>query len=422
MPKATNRLDRRSYLKATGAGIALTGLAGCLGDDDGDDDDDDTTVTDDNDDQEEDPILISSLQPLSGVFAQYGPRHVDGADWAAEQLNADGGVLDRPIELAHVDTESDGQEAATAFIDHIDDGAVAGIGPGSSDAAVLAGDVANDDGVPLFLHAAGASANTPPENEYVFRTNLAATPQSALSIAQMVEERGYTSGAVIYEDGEWGDEFQLGVEEYFPDDVELHTDTAPIPESDFTPILQGFPDDIEFFMGTGHPPGNAQIYPQMLDLGFDVDLFTAAITPLEADFEELGEDMAATDYCSFNQVDFYDEEYQDLATTYMEDTGDIFDTAQAGGYAAVMLIAQAIEAADSADPADIRGALVEESFDIPVYGPPVEYTEYGEMEGAVQIFSGVEPGENPDFWPDVGFGPREIFRSDPLPAYAHELG
>lgn len=432
MPNNRNRINRRSYIKATGAGLALTAVAGCLGDDDDDDDDngvngddangaDGTDDTGDDNGDLDDPVMISSLQPLSGVFAQYGPRHRDGADWAAEQLNANGGILGHEVELNHVDTASDGQEAADAFISHIEDGAIAGIGPGSSDAAIFAGNEANIEQVPLFLHAAGASANTPPDNEYVFRTNLAATPQSALSIAQMVEERGYTKGAAIYEEGEWGDEFRLGVEAYFPDDIELQTDSAPIPQSDFSPILQQFDDDIEFFMGTAHPPGTAQIYPQLIDLGFDVSLYTSAITPVEADYEELGSDMAEHDYCSFNQVDFYSEAYQDLARQYTEDTGDIFDTAQAGGYAAVMLTAQAAEAADSVDPVDIRDALVSESFDIPVYGPPVEYTEYGEMEGAVQIFNGIEEGDSPDYWPDVGFSPREIFRSDPLPAYAHEL-
>ena len=404
MPNNMPTLDRRSYLKATGAGLAGSALAGCLGDDD------------------DDSILISSLQPFSGPFAQYGPRHERGADWAIERINDDGGVLDgRELEIDHVDTESVGEEAATAFINHIDDGAVAGIGPGSSDAAVLAGEVANDDNVPLFLHAAGASANTPPENEYVFRTNLAATPQAALSAAELVEERGLNKGAVIYEDGEWGDEFSAGVEAYFPDDIEIHEDTAPIPESDFTPMLRDIPDDIEFFLGTGHPPGVAQIYPQLIDVGLEVDLYTAAITPLEADYEELGSEMMDMDYASFNHVDFYSDTYADIAQEYYDDTNDVFDTAQAGGYVAIELIREAIEEAGEADPEAIREELVAGEFDPGVFTNPIEYTSYGEIDNVVQIWSSIEEGDSPDHWPDLGFSPRLIHRTEPIPAYAHEL-
>ncbi len=401
--KALSTIDRRSYLKATGAGIAIGSVAGCLG-------------------GEDDTILISSLQPLSGVFAQYGPRHRDGADYAASILNDDGGVLDREVELNHVDTGSTGDEASTSFLDHIEEGAVAGIGPGSSEAAVQAGQVANDEEVPLFLHAAGGSAITDPENRYIFRTNLAATPQSARAISQLIEQRGYTEGACIYEDGLWGDEFRAGIEEYLPDGVTLHTDSAPIPESDFTPILREFPEDIEFFMGTAHPAGNAQMFPQALDLGFEFDLWTAAITPMEADWQELGEQTTQTDYCSFNQVDFYSDSYAEIAEQYLEDTGGIFDHAQAGGYLAVMLIADAIEEADSTDPADMGEALREGSFDLDIYANPIEYTEYGEMDNVVQIYNGFEAGDPPEHWPDdTEFSPREIFRSEPMPAYDHSL-
>ncbi len=396
-------LDRRSYIKATGAGVALGTLAGCLGDSD-------------------DTVLISSLQPLSGVFAQYGPRHQRGADYAASVLNDDGGVLDQDVELNHVDTGSSGDEAASSFLDHIEEGAVAAIGPGSSEAAVQGGQVANDEEVPLLLHAAGGSSITDLENEYIFRTNLAATPQSARAIGQLIEERGYSEGATIYEDGLWGDEFRAGVEEYFPDDVTIHSDSAPIPESDFTPILREFPEDIEFFLGTAHPAGNAQMYPQALDLGLEFELWTAAITPMEADWQELGELAAEREYCSFNHVDLYSDSYAEIAQEYYDETDDIFDHAQAGGYLAVMLVADAIEEADSTDPADIGEALRNGSFDLGIYANPIEYTEYGEIDNVVQIYNGFEVGDPPEHWPDdVGFSPREVFRSEAMPAYDHSL-
>lgn len=427
MPRRTlPRLDRRSYIKATGAGIAVSTLAGCLGDDDDDtangDDDSDANGDEDTGDLEDDPIVISSLQPMSGIFAQYGPRHSRGAEWAADLLNENGGVLDRRVEINEVDTASDPEEASTAFINHIDDGAVAGIGPGDGSTSVAAGEIANDDEVPLLIHAAGASEITPPDNRHVFRTNLSATPQAARAQLQIIEEFDLTEGAVIYAHDNWGDEFQAGIEAYWPDDITLHEDDAPLGEDDFGPILRNFPeDDIEFFLGSGHPPGVAQMYPQLMELGFDLEVFTAAITPIEADYEELEDDMAEFNFCSFNNVDMYSDSYAEIAQDYLDATGDIFDTAQAGGYLAVMLIAEAIEEAGEANPTEISAALREGEYDLGIYANPIEYTEYGEIDNVVQIYNSIEPGESPDHWPDVGFSPREIFRTDPLPAYDHEL-
>lgn len=427
-----SNINRRSYIKAAGAGLTLTTLAGCSGGDGGDGGGSDGGGGDGGDGGggdggstgggEDGPILVSSLQPLSGVFAQYGPRHSRGADYAAQKINEEGGILGREIEARHVDTASVGEEAATAFLNHIEEGAVAGIGPGSSDAAVLAGQTANDEGVPLFLHAAGASRITAPPNDFIFRTNLAATPQSAQAQAQMVEERGYSKGAVIYEEGEWGDEYRAGVEEYFPDGVEVQSGSAPIPQQDFTPILRGFDSDIEFFLGSGHPAGISQMYPQILELGFgDLELVTAAITPMEADYQENGDSLAEKTYTSFSHPDFYSDSYAEVAQQYLDETGDIFDSAQAGGYIAIRLIAEAIEEAGEVDTQAMADALHSGSYDFGIYGFPIEYSDTGDLEGVVQIYNTWEPGESPDHWPDVGFSPREVFRTDPMPAYDHSL-
>ena len=124
-----------------------------------------------------DPIVIASLQPLSGVFSVYGPRHRDGAEFAAQQINANGGVDGREIRIQTVDTESNAQSAVTAFTRMIEqDGAVAGIGPGASEVAIRTGDVAEEREVPMYLHAAGAVEVVPKDARYTFRTALPATP------------------------------------------------------------------------------------------------------------------------------------------------------------------------------------------------------------------------------------------------------
>lgn len=393
-------MNRRNYVKAIGAGVSTTLVAGCFG----------------SGEEDGETITIVALEPMSGVFSVYGPRHRDGAEFAAEQINADGGVSDRDVEIQVVDTEGDGEEAATAFTQAIErNNAVAAIGPGSSEAAIRAGDVAQQNEVPVYLHAAGAVAANPRDNEYVFRTSLPATPTVGRAQGQIIEEGGYNNIGVIFEDGVWGDEYSAAIEAYFPDDINLTTETAPIPETDFVPLLRQFPDDIEVILGTGHPGGISSMYGQAYEVGLDPDLYLGAITPMEADYEAIGDNIEDS-FASFNATDMYSDNYVETASTYLEETGGIFDHAQVNGYISVQLIANSIEEAGSAEPTDIAEGTLSGSFDL-LFGSPIEYTEWGEIDNSVQIYNSFSLGDSPEHWPDVGFAPEEAFRTDPLPAY-----
>lgn len=414
---------RRNVLKAAGAGVGATLIAGCLtgggngGNGNGGNGNGNGNGGNGNGNGEsDDPIVISSLQPLSGPFSVYGPRHRDGAEFAAQQINADGGVLGREIQIQTVDTESSGEAAATSFTQAIEqEGAVAGIGPGASEAAIRASNIAEEMEVPMYLHAAGAVEVVPQDSRYTFRTALPATPTVGRAQAQIIEEEGYNNIGVILEDGVWGDEYSAAMDAYFPDGLNITMETAPIPQTDFVPLLRQFPDDIEVFLGSAHPAGVSSLYPQMYEIGIEPELFLGAITPMEADYDALGEQVDRS-FASFNSTDMYSDKYADVATTYNEETGDLFDHAQVNGYTAVQLIAQSIEEAGTADPTEIAEATRNGSFDL-LYGADIEYTEWGEPEGSVQIYNGFNVGESPDYWPDGAFTPEEVFRTEPLPAF-----
>lgn len=397
---------RRNFLKATGAGVTTSLLAGCFGD----------IAGGGGGGGGGDEIVISALEPLSGPFSVYGPRHRDGAEFAAQQINADGGVRDRDIRIKTVDTKSSGEAAATAFTEAIEqDGAVAAIGPGASEAAIRARMVAEKNQVPLYLHAAGAVEVVPEDSQFTFRTALPATPTVGRAQAQIVEERGYTNIGVIFEDGVWGDEYRAAMEAYFPDGLNISSDTAPITQTDFVPILRQFPDDIEVFLGSAHPAGVSSLYPQIHEIGMKPDLFLGAITPLEADHNAIGKSIEQS-FASFNAPDMYSDRYAEVASTFNEEVGGLFDHAQVNGWTAVQLVAKSIENAGSADPVDIAEATRTGSFDL-LYGSPIEYTDRGEPKNSVQIYNAFEVGSAPEYWPDGKFTPKEEFRTDPLPAF-----
>ena len=424
--KPTTETTRRTYLKIAGAGAATSLTAGCVtdilaggGEGGGGGDGGSTSQSGGGGGGgSQNAIVISALEPLSGPFSVYGPRHRRGAEFAAHQINADGGVQGKEIKINTVDTASNAQDAVSAFTEAVEqDGAVAGIGPGASEVGIRVGDVAEKKQVPLYLHACGAVQCVPKDARYTFRTALPATPTVGRAQAQIVKDRGYTNVGIIYEDGVWGDEFEAAVDEYFPSDLNITSERAPIPQTDFVPILRNFPDDIEVFLGSAHPAGVSSLYPQMYEIGLKPDLFLGAITPMLADYNAMG-DAISRSFASFNLTDMYSDKYATVAREYSKWQGSesFLDHAQVAGYTAVQLVAQSIESAGSTNPKDIAEATRTGSFDL-LYAEPIEYTEWGEPKNTVQIYNGFDAESTPDYWSNGQFAPVEEFRTDPLPAF-----
>lgn len=87
MNKHQTRWIRRGALVAGAAGIALTGAAASA--------------------QDDGPIRIGILEDQSGEFAAATIQKVHGAELAAAEINAAGGILGRQIELVVYDPQSD---------------------------------------------------------------------------------------------------------------------------------------------------------------------------------------------------------------------------------------------------------------------------------------------------------------------------
>ena len=54
-----------------------------------------------------DPIRIGVISPLSGAWTVYGRAHIAGLEMAVKEVNANGGVLGRPLELVVADSRTE---------------------------------------------------------------------------------------------------------------------------------------------------------------------------------------------------------------------------------------------------------------------------------------------------------------------------
>jgi branched-chain amino acid transport system substrate-binding protein len=358
-------------------------------------------------------ITIGAIQPLSGNFAVWGQVHAAGLDFAIREINADGGVLDgRELTLVEANSESDPAEAAAIFERFAEqEEIVAATGAVSSDVGIRTSRLAQELGIPMYMHLAGSNDTITPETRHTFRVGLLPARPTMQAQAGLAAERGYESVGAIVADYAWGRSVESAIRETFPVDVDIHV--APVSESDFSSYIRRFPDDIEMVVTSGHPPGVLTITQQVYELGYDPEVVSGSSWPPDVIRSALGEDTSRG-FTHVHLADPYSEEFAAVAERYARAVGEQFNTHTAHGYVTGQLIAQAIETAGEADPEAITEATREIEFDT-LYANPIQYADSGELDNQVQLYSTISR-DPPSYYPDGDYGYEEVFRTDPLPA------
>ncbi|MGB7605595.1 MAG: ABC transporter substrate-binding protein [Lutisporaceae bacterium] len=122
-----------------------------------------------------DTIKVGLNYELSGGVATYGQGLTNGIELAVQEINKNGGVLGKQIELVKVDNKSDNAEAANVSARLASrDKVVAILGAATSGNTKAASPAANESKVPLISASATADDVTVDSNgkvrEYIFKT------------------------------------------------------------------------------------------------------------------------------------------------------------------------------------------------------------------------------------------------------------
>jgi branched-chain amino acid transport system substrate-binding protein len=366
----------------------------------------------------DEPIRIGVLTSLTGNFAPWGLQVRDGMQLAADELNEEGGVDGRALELVVADDQSNPEEGVEALERLIEREGVAAVGGIiSSDVGLATARIAEENQVPLFLVKAGAGEILTAESRYTFRTCLPAAPMVAGPILQYAQSEGLTRVGAIIADYAWGQAIKAALEDTFADapDIELQIEVAPVDETDFTTYLRSLEGlDPEMIIATGHPPGSGPITVQSADLGFDVPI-TGAYAPQSLVAGGAGE-AAIGRYADFACADYQSEDYQDLARRFVEFSEDnvFLEDDAVAGYGIVTMVAEAAgEAGD--DTAAIAEYLHANTFDLPGYSFEMAWTEWGELANAQIAFDLLAAGPAPEGLNEAGeWYPERLLISDPL--------
>jgi branched-chain amino acid transport system substrate-binding protein len=153
--------------------------------------------------QAQSSIRVVTLAELSGAGATSGTHFRNGAELAAKELNAQGGILGRRIDLASYDTQSSPSVAKAMATKAVDDGALAVVGPVFSGSVLVSMAVTREARIPNFM-GGEATAITQRGNPFVFRTSFSqasAMPKVARYLADTAKVR---SIAIIYINNDFG--------------------------------------------------------------------------------------------------------------------------------------------------------------------------------------------------------------------------
>ncbi len=369
------------------------------------------------------PLRIGVLTSFTGPFTTWGVQAEAGMQMAADDINADGGVDGRMIELISADDENNPETGVSELERMVEqDGIVAAGGVISSDVGLAASQTAEELETPLFLVKAGAAPILTQDSRYTFRTCLPAAPEVAGPIADYIQSEGITRVGAIIADYAWGQSVKGALEADIGglDGVELQIETAPVGETEFTTYLRNLQDfDPEIIVATGHPPGAGPITIQATDLGIDVPV-TGPYSTLTAVYDSVG-DVALGKYSDFGCADFQSDDYIELATRFAETSDFGFMEADAvAGYGIVTMVAEAVtEVGD--DPAAVSEYLHANSFDLPGYAFTMSWTEWGELAEATPHFVQMVEGTPPDgINPGANWYVETLVVPDPLEPYVPE--
>jgi branched-chain amino acid transport system substrate-binding protein len=364
-------------------------------------------------------IKIGALTDLT-AFTPWAVNARDGMLLAAEEINAEGGVDGRMIEIVVQDSANDADAGIDGFERLVEDGVVAVGGTISSTVAAAVAPLAEELEMPYLLVKAGTEAALTADSRYTFRTCLPAAPMTAGPVLQYAQEQGITNVGVIVADYAWGQSFAAAVEATFEgSDVDYgEIQFAPVPpDSQFEPFVRNIADaGAEMVIATGHPPGSSAILGLAVDLVGDVPVTGSWIPPDLAVVPQ--EDVAVGNYADFACADYTSDGYAELAARYLElsDNQLMSDDAVAG-HGIVTMVAEAVGAVGD-DPVAIAEYLHQNSFELEGYAHTVSWTEWGELAEAQPIFFGITEGPAPEGINETGDWWIEVLtHSDPLEPY-----
>jgi len=317
--------------------------------------------------KEVETVKIGAILAVTGGASFLGAPEAKTIEMLAEQINADGGINGRQIELIIKDSAAN-PEKAISFAKQLieEDKVIAIIGPSTSGETMQIKDLCETYKTPL-VSCAAAEAIVNPVASYVFKT-----PQKDSYVAELIfqtmNSMGITKIGVVAANSGFGNAGKGQLEKYAPQyGIEIAlAETYDRAATDLTAVLTKIKaQDVQAVVNWSIVPAQAIVPKNMKQLGMDIPLFQshgfgniqyviAAGEAANGIIFPAGRLLVAEELPDSNPQkatlvaykDAYESRYDEPASTF-------------GGHAydALSIIVEAAKNADSLSREDLRNAI-----------------------------------------------------------------
>jgi len=314
----------------------------------------------------EQSILLGVLVPLSPPGAVgAGEAMRDAMTIAASELNQRGGVLNRRLELAFVDSEGVPERAVDALEELVSQhDVVAFTGGFHSSVGLAAKDVADENGIPIMFTDTWADEITSDLNRGVFRIGPLNSEVSVIDIEFIASLPDVSRVAIITENTEYGIPVARNTTDGLAEfGIEASTYTVEIGSQDFADVIDRVqadgPDMIVVYL-TGE--AGYRVQQMAADAGVGPQDLPFLCNQESMESKAFWASVPDGNYCFVRRVgvpeQLYNEVARDFTTRYKQVTGkQAAESCALAAYDSILILAQAIEEAGSTEAEAIISAL-----------------------------------------------------------------
>jgi len=309
----------------------------------------------------EESIPIGEFSSMTGATAAFGTSCHDGITLAADEVNAAGGVLGRPVRIFLEDDQSKHEEVPAVITRLIDrHKVVALLGEIASSRSLAAAPLAQRARIPM-ISPSSTNPRVTEAGEFIFRMCYLDDFQGSAMARFARRTLGLSKGAVLRD---IRSDYSMGLADFFSQEFRnlggtvLADEKYSEGESDFraqlTKIKSLAP---EFIFVPGYYADAAKIARQARDLGITVPLLGGDGWESSKLFEIGGE---AIEGCFYSNHYFQDDprrEIRDFVGSFASRFGYTPDSVAALSYDAMKLLADAMGRAGTTDGDAVRKAL-----------------------------------------------------------------
>jgi branched-chain amino acid transport system substrate-binding protein len=363
-------MSRGRKLAVTLLALTLVGAA-CGGDDDDSADDDSDSASGSGELALDDPMSVIMLAETTGESEAAVPFFDDGAKMAVDDLNEAGGVGGQDVEYERISTPVEGAEAESAFLEAAEEEPTAILGLPSSGQVLAAAQRVGDAQIPVLYEATAPQAlvDSPDSvaNDYGF---LIRPPQFELSggiVRFAAENLDIDEVGIVCVNNPFG-ETGCSVAEDTADELDVDIVARETVEQDTTDfsssVLELKDAGAEAVLSYVFPNAVAALHNAMAENDLDVPQVTSSATLIAGTGAITSgniENLYGVEDCIPAASD--DADVTEWASRFQEQYDYAPNYGVAESYDAVMLAAQAVEAAGSTDADAVRDALAEIEYD-----------------------------------------------------------